>query len=286
MNGQTTDSSTAIKSMTLYEGVERVFNELRERGLDGASTVDIATLNEFDQLHYHGTDAVDEAVNRLGIKANDTILDIGAGFGGPARHLAATTGCNVIAVELQPDMCAAALDLTRRTCVRNKVEFVNADILALADELRAERTVQHIVSWLAFLHIPARQALSQLCHDALEPGGMLYFEDFFERAPFTAEDRAVMTQDLYCENLPTLDALEEQLASAGFTDIHLEDLTQSWSDFVQARLQDWRANRERNLRVHGEQIVDWLEHFYLQAHQMFARGNMGGLRAVARKPHG
>ena len=108
MNGQTTDSSTAIKSMTLYEGVERVFNELRERGLDGASTVDIATLNEFDQLHYHGTDAVDEAVNRLGIKANDTILDIGAGFGGPARHLAATTGCSSLGDSTSPHRIKSA----------------------------------------------------------------------------------------------------------------------------------------------------------------------------------
>ena len=82
-----------IKSMNLYSQVDRVFNDLRAAGIADDAPVDVATLSQFDQYHYFGTDAVDEAIAAAAVSESSRVLDIGSGLGGPARYLADRTGC-------------------------------------------------------------------------------------------------------------------------------------------------------------------------------------------------
>ncbi|WP_367318898.1 cyclopropane-fatty-acyl-phospholipid synthase family protein [Streptomyces sp. HUAS ZL42] len=60
-------------------------------------------LEPYDQLHYLGHQALDNAVVQLGLSPGARIVDIGAGLGGPARYLAERYACHLTAVELQPD---------------------------------------------------------------------------------------------------------------------------------------------------------------------------------------
>ena len=144
--------------------------------------------------------------------------------------------------------------------------------------------MDHIVSWLAFLHIPDNKRLLQLCFDSLRPGGLLFFEDFHEQGPFSEAERSSLASDLYCDELPTLAGVRDNLEAVGFEQIRVDDLTSSWTTFIAHRLDKWREARPRHLRVHGEQIFAWLEQFYAVADHLFAGGNLGGLRAMARKP--
>ena len=75
-----------------------------------------------------------------------------------------------------------------------------------------------------------------------------------------------------------------QLADAGFDDIRLTDMTSAWVPFVLERKQDFCRRRERNLRVHGPEIVTSLEEFYTSIVALFEGGNLGGVRVIARKP--
>ncbi len=61
------DLSADIKSMKLYHHVDRVVNELRELGKDETGPLLVDELTAFDQLHYHGTEAVDEAIRAANI---------------------------------------------------------------------------------------------------------------------------------------------------------------------------------------------------------------------------
>ena len=82
------DLSADIKSMKLYHHVDRVVNELRELGKDETGPLLVDELTAFDQLHYHGTEAVDEAIRATNIAEGSSVLEIGSGLGGPARYLA------------------------------------------------------------------------------------------------------------------------------------------------------------------------------------------------------
>ena len=51
-----------IKSMKLYNFIDRVYNELRELGKATSGPLSVNELSSFDQLHYHGTQAIDFAI--------------------------------------------------------------------------------------------------------------------------------------------------------------------------------------------------------------------------------
>ena len=100
-----------LKTMKLYSQVERVHNELRARGFDADAPLKVCDLTPFDQYHYFGSEAVDLAARVLSIGPRSRVLEIGSGIGGPARHLAETTGCEIVALELNATCTTQQLPL-------------------------------------------------------------------------------------------------------------------------------------------------------------------------------
>ena len=66
---------TTIKSMKLYLRVERIYDELRHAGIGEDDPLAVAELLPFDQYHYFGAQAVDEAMStRLETVSSSTAL--------------------------------------------------------------------------------------------------------------------------------------------------------------------------------------------------------------------
>ena len=143
----------AIKSMQLYPRAERLLDDLAAIGITREKPIDVETLNRFDQLHYHGTEALDVAIDQTGMTSGDQVLEIGSGWGGCARYLAHRSGAHVTAVELQEDYNRIAQDLTNRTGLAEGVTHLNADFLEVP---LPPHSFDHAVSWLALFHIPDR----------------------------------------------------------------------------------------------------------------------------------
>ena len=72
-------------------------------------------LAALDQFHTRGLAATAELAKLAGIRADMAVLDVGSGIGGPARFLAATSGCAVTGVDLSAPFVDAARYLTERT---------------------------------------------------------------------------------------------------------------------------------------------------------------------------
>jgi cyclopropane fatty-acyl-phospholipid synthase-like methyltransferase len=266
-----------MKAMKLYDQVERIHNELAILGIDGNAPVTIEQLTPFDNYHYFGTDAVDEAIAALRLTSVMRVLDIGSGIGGPARYIAARSGARVTALELQPDLDSVAADLTKRCGLADLVEHRCGDILDGPEE-----AYDAIVSFLCFLHIPDRTRLLAACRSALASGGGLYIEDFSKRREPTADEAAALSVKVQCPALPSPVEYEEQLRAAGFVDIQVEDVTSAWTAFTASRLEEFRAARTRNVAVHGVEVVDGLDDFYATVAHLFDTGAIGGLKILAR----
>ncbi len=268
-----------IKGMKLYRHPERIYAELAARGYTAAMQLKVSELAAFDQLHYGGTAAVDDALHTLAVGRGSRILDIGSGLGGPARYLAEKTGCHVTALELQPDLHDIARCLTVRCGLADRVQHVCGDIL---DYSACVRRFDAVVSWLAFLHIPDRSTLLRNCHQLLKPGGRLFVEDFCAQGVLDEQERGLLSKDVYCAYLPTAEEYLAQLAANGFTDVAYTDMTASWTTFVRKRMESYVTNRARHIERHGNEIVEDLEGFYTTMSRLFAGGNLGGVRIVAR----
>jgi sarcosine/dimethylglycine N-methyltransferase len=72
------------------------------------SALDQRQLDAVDQFHVGGAEAVDRLIPALRLTSGMTALDVGSGFGGPARQVARVTGGNVVGVDLAASYVAAA----------------------------------------------------------------------------------------------------------------------------------------------------------------------------------
>jgi cyclopropane fatty-acyl-phospholipid synthase-like methyltransferase len=270
-----------MTSMKLYDRVERIHAELRELGVPDDAPLTAAQLAPFDQYHYLGTDAVDLAATSLGLAPASRVLEIGSGIGGPARHLASTVGCHVVALELQPELSTLAEGLTARCGLDHLVRHVSGDVL---DGAPPPLGYDALLSILCVLHISDRARLFARCREALRPGGRIYLEDFSKLREPTAAQWEVLRIKVQCPYLPTPPEYVDQLVAAGFVDVALADVSEAWMAFTADRLTAFRAESTRNRRVHGDDVVDGLDDFYATVAGLYAEGVLGGALVSARRP--
>lgn len=269
-----------IKTMKLYSAVDRIHNDLAGLGYHREDALDVRVLAALDQLHYHGTDAVDAAIRELGLTAGAQVLDIGAGFGGPARWLAQTIGAHVTAIELQEDMNAIASDLTRRCGLSEMVSHLQGDVLKVPLEAGA---FDAAVSWLALYHIPNRTALFPKVHAAIKPGGAIWIEDLYQRGPFTDAEQAHLNGMMAASTMQTQEAYIDELAAAGFTEIVFTDHTEDWAAFTGNRLAAFTEGSDAYIARQGQATYDALAEFYTVIHGLLADGHVGGTQISARR---
>lgn len=269
-----------IKSMKLYHHVGRIHNELAELGKSAAEELDADELSRFDQLHYHGTEALDHALRVLEPAAGDAWLEIGSGLGGPARYLATHGKVEITALELQEDQHALAQILTHRCGLEDRVTHRCGDFLT---ENWGASKFDAVVSWLALYHIPERERLLGKCHALLRRNGLFYTEDLCAIGAIDAGQAEALKRDLYAITLPEIEEYRRDLQRTGFEILECRDMSENWAAFTASRLLGFRAERERHLRVHGAPIVDALDEFYVAVDRQFQSGKLGGVRICARR---
>ena len=127
-------------------------------------------LGTLDQFHTRGLAATAELARLAGITADMSVLDVGAGVGGPARFLAATYDCRVTGVDLSQPFVDAARYLTERTGQSGQVSFQTANALELPfDDGRFNVVLlQHVA-----MNISDRARLYREIRRVLKSGGRL-----------------------------------------------------------------------------------------------------------------
>jgi sarcosine/dimethylglycine N-methyltransferase len=125
-------------------------------------------LGALDQFHTRGLAATTDLVKLAGITAEMAVLDIGSGVGGPARFLAATSGCRVTGVDLSERFVDAARYLTERTGQGAQVTFQTGSALALPFDGGSfdVALLQHVA-----MNISDRAVLYREIHRVLKRGG-------------------------------------------------------------------------------------------------------------------
>ena len=268
-----------IKSMKLYNHIDRILNELREIGKDDFKSLKVSDLINFDQLHYCGVEAVDFCIKKLNIDSSMEILEIGSGLGGPARYIADRTKAKIYALELQYDQNKIASYLTKRCGLDEKIKHICGDILLY----QWGRKFNSIVSWLTLFHIYEHKKLLQQCFNLLSPDGYFYAEDLISRQAFTNDELSELSTELYANYLPDFKTYESELKKNGFQIIYYKDMTNEWAIFTKDRKESYEKLRDRHIRVHGIDVFNSLNSFYTFIDRYFSNGKLGGVRVIAKK---
>lgn len=152
---------------------QRLEAALRADGIDPQQP-SLEALAPYDQFHGRGLEATMEVAALMPARAQDHLLDIGSGLGGPARWFAHRFGCRVTGVDLTPEFCALAQQLTAQLGLAARLRFEVADALALPF---ADASFDGAYSMNVSMNIADKPALYREIRRVLKPGGWLLLSE-------------------------------------------------------------------------------------------------------------
>ncbi len=156
--------------------LERILTGLGDAGLD-RERFDHRSVAGADEFHLGGPAATAEVVAAAGITAGHSVLDVGCGIGGPARHMASAAECVVHGVDVTPEFVDVAAELSRRAGLGEVTTFELGD----ATELRAADESYDVVT---VLHVGMNVADKALMFDEMarvvRPGGAVAVYDIMQ----------------------------------------------------------------------------------------------------------
>ncbi len=107
-----------------------ILDGLRHSGKN-ADRIDPDDLAPADEFHIGGRQATVEFADQLGLRPGLELLDIGSGFGGPARYFAHHRKCRVTGIDLTDEYVRVAAALSQRAGLAGEIKFVQGSALAM-----------------------------------------------------------------------------------------------------------------------------------------------------------
>ena len=138
--------------------------------LDARQQVRLETYGEdFGQNSWLTADEWREIIGWTALGPGSRALDVGCGAGGPALHLAVTTGAQVLGIDSNADAVASANAMAGREGLRSLATFQHADA-ALGLPV-PDASIDAIVCIDAINHLPGRLDALRDWRRVLRPGG-------------------------------------------------------------------------------------------------------------------
>jgi SAM-dependent methyltransferase len=202
----------------------RILAALRAAGMDPGTRLSARALGALDHFHTGGQRASRELQELAQVRAEERVLDIGAGLAGPARMLASTLGCRIDCIEMSPDFCAGAALLNRLTGLEALVAVHRGSALDLPFP---DATFD--VAWMqnVGMNIADKGRLYGEIRRVLKPGGRFAFQELAGGTTATTHFPLPWASDPADSFLATPEAMRALLAAAGFAQDCLEDTSEA-----------------------------------------------------------
>lgn len=201
---------------------ERILAALRSAGLDPDRRMSPVELGALDHFHTGGFRASLVLKELAKIRADDLVLDIGAGLAGPARMLAASPGCRVDCIEMSPDYCVAAALLNRLTGLEDRIEVHQGSALDMpfADASFDAAWMQNVG-----MNISDKRTLYTEIHRVLKPHGRFAFQEMVAGREPASYFPLPWATDAADHLLISGDEMRALLAACGFIAETFEDVS-------------------------------------------------------------
>jgi cyclopropane fatty-acyl-phospholipid synthase-like methyltransferase len=229
----------------------------------GGEDIHIGLYEAGDSIIEASRKTVIAMADRLqGLDAGKRVLDLGAGYGGAARYLAAQFGCAVTCLNLSEVQNARNRLLNRQQGLDQRIEVLHGSFEDIPCE---DASVDVIWSQDAFLHSGRKQQVVREIARVLKPGGQLIFTD-----PMQADDCPDnVLQPVYdrlsLDSLASPGFYRRELEACGFTAVSFADLghqLRNHYDRVRRQLLARRAELSGEISpAYLDRMIDGLENW-------------------------
>jgi SAM-dependent methyltransferase len=150
-----------------YDVLSRIRAGLAEMGHD-PDRVSPDVLKPVDEFHIGGAEATSALLEKLSIRPDMEVLDIGSGIGGPARMIATRYGCHMTGVDLTPHFVETARALSAMCGMAGRVRFEVGSAVALP---LGEGSFDLALLLHVGMNVPDKAALFREARRVLRDGG-------------------------------------------------------------------------------------------------------------------
>lgn len=205
----------------------RILSGLEASGidLDKVCPGDLAPVEEF---HIGGRPATAYAVDKMSLRPDQHVLDVGCGIGGTARHIAAQAGCKVSGIDLTPDYVASAQRLTELTNLDDQITF---DVASALDMPFSDQLFDAAITIHVAMNIADRRALYREIARVLKPGATLCLFNVMKKSNEPLAFPVPWASSKETSYLSTVDEMHTFLEDAGLTIREIEDRTDFALDY-------------------------------------------------------
>ena len=180
----------------------------------------IETLAPYDQFHGRGLEATQTIAQTLEISADDHILDIGSGIGGPARYFANRFGCQVTGIDLTDEFCEVARRLNRLLQLDERVVIKQGNALSMPFP---DQSFDAAYSMNVAMNIEDKAALYREIHRVIRPSGWLVLSEIAQGPNTGLEFPTPWARTSESSFLTSPAQTSAMLEANGFTVTRLED---------------------------------------------------------------
>ncbi|WP_207540512.1 SAM-dependent methyltransferase [Sabulicella rubraurantiaca] len=273
-------ASSKIQDHYASEGIAaRILAALRAAwGEDIPVTPD--ALAPLDHFHGRGLKATEELAALLDPRAGERLLDIGGGIGGPARWIAASFGCRVTSLDLTPECCRTAVELSAATGLSDRVFIIEG----IATDLPfGEGEFDRAYSENVAMNIADKPRFYAEALRVLRPGGVFAFSNYGAGPNGDPHFPLPWAAGPLTSFLASPDETREEILDAGFELVVFRDKTEEV-------LPDLRENRRRlegqGLPPLGLQTLmgERIAEFQINVARSAEEGRLTIIEALLRKP--
>jgi len=238
-----------------------------------------------EDLGQNGWTTVDEYnsfISWLGLVADDHLVEVGSGSGGPALYIARKVGCRVTGIDANEGGIAAATQSAVEAKLTDRLSFRMSD--ADAPLPFVENAFDALICIDAMNHFLNR--LNVLCewNRILGPGSRALFTDpVLITGPVTNEELALRSSiGRFLFVPPGIN--EKLIENAGFHLIEAKDASEN-AALVSGR---WHQARQRYrdalLKIEGQEHFEGLQKFFDAVHRLTSERRLSRVVYVVEKP--
>ena len=231
-------------------------------------------------LYEKNTDSIFDASRRTvekmaslldGLDSKTRVLDIGSGYGGSARYLARSFGCQVGCLNLSEVQNNRNRQLNRMQGLSLAINVVDGSFedIPLPDE-----GIDVVWSQDAILHSGNRKKVFEEVHRVLAKGGQFIFTDPMQSEDCSLNSLQPILDRIHLDSLGSVTFYRKLASELGFKEIQILNLSKHLSTHYARVLQEIDANYNNLIRVCSE---DYIQKMKLGLQHWIDGGEAGNL---------
>ena len=163
----------------------------------------------------------DEVITQLGLKADTTLLDLGAGAGWPGLYFAKQSGCRVTLLDLPKAGLRIAQERANEDGTADRVDTVRGDATNLPFDAKSFAAITH--SDVLCCLLPKKRVLEE-CRRVIQDQGQMAFS-VIDAAPTLSKSRRIKALDSGPEFMDSDQPYGDMLSNTGWRIVSRIDLT-------------------------------------------------------------